>query len=341
MNIYDIAKLANTSTATVSRALNGKTGVSNKTREKVLKIVDDFGYVLNSFAQGLNHDSIKMVGVLCYDINDVYCAQCISALERLLRENGYNMILCNTGNEATSKKKHFDILLSKRVDAIFLVSSKYSINIDNEYIAKAAAEIPVALLNSYINVDNLYCIVCDDRLAMEEAVSFLASNGHSRIAYLHGELLFSGKRQLQGYLDGLAANRLELDRRLIVNNPFNGETLLSDGEMMIKQLLDTGIDFTAVLVSDDPYAAGAMKVLQANDKKIPSDIEVIGYDNSSVCDYTTPELSSIDSKVEIITDLAVRYFLQKLKGEIVPKMTTLTANIVNRGSTIIETGRLP
>jgi len=259
-------------------------------------------------------------------------------LERLLRENGYNMILCNTGNEDTSKKKYFDILLSKRVDAIFLVSSKYSINIDNEYIARAAAEIPVALLNSYINIENIYCIVCDDRLAMEEAVSFLASHGHKRIAYLHGELIFSGKRQLQGYLDGLAANDLKQDQRLIVHNTFKSATLLTDGELMTKQLLDSGMDFSAVLVSDDPYAVGAMKVLQAAGKKIPGDVEVIGYDNSSVCDYTTPELSSIDSKVEIITDFAVRYFLQKLKGEIVPRTTTLTANIVHRGSTVGKKG---
>jgi len=334
MNIYDIAKLANTSTATVSRALNDKTGVSDKTRKKILKIVNESGYVLNSFAQGLNHGSIKTVGVLCYDFNDLYCARCISVLERLLRENGYNMILCSTGIEETSKKKHFDILLSKKVDAIFLVSSKYSINIDNEYIAKAAAEIPVALLNSYINVDNIYCIVCDDRLAMEEAISFLVSHGHNRIAYLHGELIFSGKRQLQGYLDGITANGLEADRRLIVNNTFNGVTLLSDGEQMTKQLLEAGIDFTAVLVSDDPYAAGAMKALQAAGKKIPGDVEIIGYDNSSVCDYTAPELSSIDSKVDMISDLAVRFFLQKVKGESVPKTTTLAANIVHRGSTI-------
>lgn len=333
MNIYDVAKLANTSTATVSRAINGKLGVSHKTREKILKIVDESGFVLNSFAQGLNHDSIKTVGVLCYDISDVYCAHCISILERLLRENGYNMILCTTGNEVTSKKKYFDILLSKRVDAIFLVSSKYSINIDNEYIARAADEIPVALLNSYINVDNIYCIVCDDRLAIEEAVSFLASHGHSRIAYLHGELIFSGKRQLQGYRDGLSANGLELDQRLIVQNAFNSASLLADGVMMTKQLLDAGIDFTAVLVSDDPYAVGAMKALHAYGKKIPGDVEVIGYDNSSICDYTTPALSSIDSKVDIISDLTVRYFLQKLNGGIVPKTTTLTANIVHRGST--------
>ena len=333
MNIYDIAKSANTSTATVSRALNGKMGVSDKTRKRIQKIVNESGYVLNSFAQGLNHGSIKTVGVLCYDINDLYCAKCVSILERLLRENGYNMILCSTGLDDTSKKKHFDILLSKRVDAIFLVSSKYTIDIENEYIAKAAAKTPVALLNGYIDIDNIYCIVCDDRLAMEEAVSFLVARGHSRIAYLHGELIFSGKRQLEGYMDGIARNGLKLDRKLIVSNTFNCASLVADGELMTKHLLDSGLDFTAILVSDDPYAVGAMKALYAAGKKVPGDVEVIGYDNSSVCEYTTPELTSIDSRVDIISDLAVRYFLQKLKGEIVPKTTTLAANIVNRGST--------
>ena len=340
MNIYDIARLTNTSTATVSRAINGKLGVSDKTRKKILRIVNESGFMFNSLAQGLNLDSIKMVGVLCYDITDVYCAKCVSILERLLHDSGYNMILCNTGNEDISKKRYFDILLSKKVDAIFMVSSKYSINIDNEYIAKAALEIPIALLNSYINIDNIYCIVCDDRLAIEEAVSFLASHGHSRIAYLHGELIFSGKRQLQGYLDGLRANGLELDQRLIVRNTFSSGTLLSDGEMMAKQLINAGINFTAVLASEDSYAVGAMKVLQANSIKIPEEVEVIGYDNSFICDYTTPGFSSIDSKIDIITDFSIRYFLQKLKGETVPKLTTLTANVVHRASTQIRTERL-
>jgi len=334
MNIYDVAKKANTSTATVSRVLNGKTGVSEKTRTKILKIMDDLGYVPNGLAQGLSVDSLKMVGVLCYDISDIYCAEIVSLLEKLLRANGYDMLLCCTGDEEVSNKKYFDILLSKRVDAIFLVSSKYSLDVDNEYIARVSATIPVLLLNSGIDVENVYSIVCDDRLAIEEAVGFLVSQGHRRIAYLHGELIFSGKRQLKGYMDGLAANGIEPDERLIVRNTFYNETLLEAGMKMTQWLLDEGVDFTAILVSDDPYAAGAIKVLSACGVRIPEDVEVIGYDNSAVCSYTTPELSSIDSNINAITKIAVQYFLNKQKGEAVPRRTVLTAELVHRGSTM-------
>jgi len=333
MNIYDIAKEANTSIATVSRVINNKDGVGSQTREKILRIVEESGYVPNSFAQGLNMDSIRMVGVLCYDIMDMYCAQCVSLLDRLLQENGYNMMLCCTGSEASSKKKYFDLLISKRVDAIFLVSSKFGDDGSNEHIARAAAELPVLLLNSTMDVENVYCIVSDDRSAMKDAVAFLASHGHKRIAYLHDDLVYSGKRKLEGYLEGIEKCGLEYDERLVVRNSFNTDYAINDGILMTEQLLGDEVPFTAVLGYGDPYAAGAMKALQARGVRIPEDVEIIGFDNSPFCGYTAPCLSSIDSRLEIITELAVRYFVDLLNGRKIPKKTVLTSDIVRREST--------
>ncbi len=333
MNIYDIAKAANTSIATVSRVLNDKGGVGPQTRQKILKIVEESGYVPNSFAQGLNMDSIKMVGVLCYDIMDMYCAQCVSLLDRLLQENGYNTFLCCTGNDAKNKNEYFDLLISKRVDAVFLVSSKFGDEANSDHIARAAAETPIFLLNSMLDLDGVYCILSDECSGMEDAVAYLVKHGHRRIAYLHDDLVYSGKRKLKGYLDGIEKSGLENDEALVLKNTFGTDYAINDGILMTKKLLDDGVPFTAVLSYGDPYAAGAIKALQERGISVPEDVEVIGFDNSPFCGYTSPCLSSVESRLSTITDVAVRYFINNLKGQTIPRKTVLTTELVLREST--------
>ena len=98
MNIYDIASKAGVSIATVSRVLNGKGNVSEKTKEHVLKIIEEMGYTPNIFARGLGLNSIKMVGILCSDVSDIYYATAVSTLEKELRRGGYDSLLCCTGD---------------------------------------------------------------------------------------------------------------------------------------------------------------------------------------------------------------------------------------------------
>ena len=333
MNIYDIARKANTSIATVSRVINGKNGVSEKTRQRILDIMDECGYIPNSFAQGLNVDSIKMVGVLCYDIMDMYCSQCVSILERLLQKNGYNALLCCTGNEEDNKNRYFDLLISKRVDAIFLVGSKLGYEANIEHLSAAAQDIPIFLINSNRTLEDGYCILTDEKSAMEEAVAYLAGHGRSRIAYFHDDAVYSGKRKLAGYKSGLEKNGFAADESLIIENTYCEDHDINDGISMTEQLIDNKIAFDAVLCCGDPYAAGAIKALQANGVNVPQEVEIIGFDNSPICQYTSPSLSSINSHIDTIAELAVNYFINIVNGKNVPRETVITTDLVLREST--------
>ena len=125
LTIYDISQKANVSIATVSRVLNGSDKVSEKTRQKVLNIIEEFGYTPNVFARSLGLNTMKTIGILCADSSDIYLSKAVYYLETLLRASGYNAILCCTGYETANKESCMSLLLSKKVDGIILTGSNF------------------------------------------------------------------------------------------------------------------------------------------------------------------------------------------------------------------------
>ena len=105
MNIYDVSRKAEVSIATVSRVLNGNPNVSEKTRNRVLEVMNELGYTPNIFARGLGLNTMKTIGIMCSDSSDLYLANAIYFLERELRNNGYDSILCCTGVALETKQK--------------------------------------------------------------------------------------------------------------------------------------------------------------------------------------------------------------------------------------------
>ena len=121
MNIYDIANRANVSIATVSRVINDSPKVSEKTRKKVHDIMEELGYTPNVFARGLGLNTMKTIGILCSDPSDLYVARALSYFEKMLRENGYDSLLCCSGYDTKNLKKYINILISKSVDAVIMI----------------------------------------------------------------------------------------------------------------------------------------------------------------------------------------------------------------------------
>ena len=103
MNIYDVSKKAGVSIATVSRVLNGNKNVSDKTKERVLSVMEELGYTPNVFARGLGLNTMHTIGILCSDSSDAFLANAVYYLEQTLRKNGYESFLCCTGYELENK----------------------------------------------------------------------------------------------------------------------------------------------------------------------------------------------------------------------------------------------
>lgn len=331
MNIYDVSEKAHVSIATVSRVLNGNPNVSDKTRERVLKVMDELGYTPNIFARGLGLNTMKTIGIMCSDSSDPYLANAIYYLERELRNHGYDAILCCTGSSLETKQKYFDLLRSKRVDAMILAGSKF-VEMkprDNNYLLQAAKEIPLMLVNGYLDGPNIYSTVCDDRSATFQAAQGLIASGHQRILYLYTSHSYSGLNKQQGYKDALANAGISICEELIHQCP---KDLCASKNLLLK-LWDSGLRFDAVMTSDDSLAVGAVKFAYQKQISIPEDLSIIGYNNSMLSYCTDPEITSIDTKVESLCVTTVNTLMGVFGGGNVPSKTTIAADLIKRQTT--------
>ncbi len=331
MNIYDVSKKANVSIATVSRVLNGNPNVSEKTRTRVLSVMDELGYKPNVFARGLGLGTIQTIGIMCSDSSDPYLANAIYYLERELRANGYDSLLCCTGSSLETKQKYFDLLISKKVDAIILAGSKF-IELeeqDNDYIIEASRTLPVMLVNGYLEGDNIYSTLCDDRMATYQATMQLIQSGCRNILYLYSSDSYSGMNKMNGYKDALNAHRLPVRDEYIHKCMKN----VLEARNLVMELHEDGLVFDAVLTSDDTLAVGTVKYAHAAGRKIPDDLSIIGYNNSNYAVCTDPELTSIDSKVEALCTSTISTLMGVFNGGNVPSKTTIAADLIKRATT--------
>jgi len=335
MNIYDISEKAGVSIATVSRVLNNSSRVSPKTRERVLAVMAQQGYVPNAFARGLGLKSMKTIGLLCPNASDPYLAQALNFLERDFREKGYDCLLFCTGKALADRNKGVEMLLGKHVDGMVLMGSTFVEENDegNEYLRAAAARVPLVLLNASFPCENVYCVLCDDYRATLEATQTLLDSGRRDILYLYHSHNYSGQKKLAGYKAGLQSRDVPVRDGLI---RFFAEDKMSVPEVrdFILSVEREGVRFDAVLTSEDVLSVGAAKYARVANRSVPEELSIIGYNNSNFCLCCEPELTSVDNKLETLCHQCVSTLMTVLSGGEAPQKTVFSGELVRRGSTL-------
>lgn len=321
MNIYDVAEKAGVSIATVSRVLNSSEHISEKTRRRVLEVMESSGYTPNAFARGLGLNSMRMIGVMCTDITDAYYSKAVGQIENLFRKKNYDTVLCCTGNDFENKKKYLRYLINKKVDSVILIGSAFNEK-DNSYIKEAARQIPIIIINGYVNAPNVYCFVCDEKKAMEDNVKLLLRAGYDKILYLYNTATYSGLQKLEGYKRGYTKENT--DKRLIVKTDKD----ISAVKSAVKRLYNSGTEFNAVLTSEDAIAAAAIKAAEELKISVP----IIGFNNSNITEYTTPTITSVDNMIDRLCDMAVNCLESLENNKSVPSKTVISGRIVERES---------
>ncbi|MBE6592139.1 MAG: LacI family transcriptional regulator [Ruminococcaceae bacterium] len=320
MNIYDVAKKAGVSIATVSRVINNSPNVSEKTRMRVKEIMRLGEYVPNAFARGLGLDTMKMVGVMCTDVNDPFYAAAVGQVEALLRAWGKDTVLRCTGNNTENKVKCLRELVNRKVDAVMLIGSAFREERDNEHIREAAMQVPVVIINGCIELDNVYCVVCDERGAVRDLVKTLASEGKRKPLYLYDATTYSGNEKLCGFSEGCSICGLE--ERIVRTE--------RDIESTVSKVLEvySSSGFDCVIACEDLIAVGALKALE----ELKTDLPVIGFNNSVISQCTSPSLTSVDNMLESMCQSAVRLLSDLDNGDTVPAKTVISARLVRRES---------
>jgi LacI family transcriptional regulator len=327
MNIYDIAQKAGVSIATVSRVINGNGAVSGKTRQKVENVMQEMGYTPNVFARGLMVNSMKTIGVMTIDVRDLYYTSAIHTIEVEARQKGYDVILCSTGEDIHEKRKYLQLLLNKRVDGIILVGSVFKEKSDNSHILGAAAKVPVVMINGQMEGANIYSVICDDSQGIYDTVQYLSGKGHSEIAYIYDVDTYSGMAKLAGFRKALSEKGLDASYCI-----FRASKGMEGGYEAADRILKSGRSYSAIISAEDVMAVGALKRLQEVNLAIPGDVAVTGYNNSILALCTTPELTSVDNKVEAISSGAIKMLIDALEGRNIPSRTVITPELVIRQS---------
>ena len=331
MNIYDIAKLAGVSIATVSRVVNDSPRVSEKTKQKVRAVMEENDYTPNVFARGLGLDSMKTIGIICPDVSDTYMARAVSFLEHRLREYGYDCILYCSGYQQEKKENAVELILKKRIDALILVGSTYAGHSEEgdgaDYIREAAKKTPVFLINGKITGENVYSVYSTDEDAAYSAVSGMIESGRKRILYLSDSHSYSANKKLEGYERALREHGL----------PVLGELKLYAKNQVhyVRDILlaRRALVFDAVFATDDGMAVGTVKYAHARGLKIPEDLSIIGYNNSELSVCCEPELTTVDNTGEKLCNMTVDNMMKVLNGEEVSQEIPVKCILVKRCTT--------
>ena len=333
MNIYDIAKLADVSIATVSRVVNNSPKVSAKTKEKVLAIMKENEYTPNAFARGLGLGTMKTVGIICPDISDIYMAKAVSYLESNLHDHGYDCILGCSGFKQKEKESYVKLLLSKKIDTLILVGSTYAGSgrdeSDTDYIREAAEQASVFLINAKVAGDNIYCTYADDFQATYEVTKAYLRRGKEKILFMYDSESFSARQKLAGYEAALQ----DAGYPVLGNLKFKTK---NDIEYTKNMLLEYNkvLDFDSVLATDDGIAVGAVKYAKIKGLSIPDELSITGYNNSILALCSDPELTSVDSKLGVMCRKTVERMIELLENEAqIEKNVCVPCEIVRRCTT--------
>ncbi|MCR5033515.1 MAG: LacI family transcriptional regulator [Lachnospiraceae bacterium] len=333
MNIYDISEKAGVSIATVSRVINGNAKVSEKTRQKILAIIEETGYTPNAFARGLGLNTMKTIGILCADCSDSYLASAIYHFERELRSHDYDVILCCTGYEQATKEKYLNLLMSKHVDAVILAGSNFIATGTapgaNDYIRDAAQEIPVIILNGFVDLPGVYCVLSDDMESVYNVTKTLLSQGATGPLFLSRSDSYSGLQKKSGFIRALKECGIKDGEKRVLSTPGSME----ENTALLLKKASAGLKVDAVICSDDELAVSALKFAKQMKLSIPDEISIVGFNNSKLSLCCEPELTTIDNRLAYACASAVDLLMKVLNGEDVPGKLLISSNLVTRGTT--------
>ncbi|TKJ47524.1 LacI family transcriptional regulator [Candidatus Aerophobetes bacterium Ae_b3a] len=273
VTLRDIAKKADVSATTVSRALNNKPDVSSKTKDKILRIAKNLGYTSNLLAKSLRSRKSKTIGVVLTDISNPFFAAIAKGIESAAHKRGYSIILCNTDEKYEKEEEALQVLVEKRVDGLLItpVQKEYQ-----DILRIKERRIPLVSIARHFDTIETDSVVSDDVLGGFLATEYLIKKGHKRILYISGPLhVSSASERLKGYKRALKKYKIPFKEKLV-----RGYTAkMGKAYTLTRRILKEKLDFTAIFTFSDFLALGVMKAIREEKLKIPDDVAIVGYDD--------------------------------------------------------------
>ena len=307
ITLKEIARLASVSPTTASLILNGKgQRMSQETIDRVNKVVEQYHYVPDFYAQRMTTKEAKMIGVILPDLTDFFFAKLLQGIERAAAKEGYSILLMHSHHSKEKEEEALQTMISRSVDGIILATPYL---VDGELFNQVKKICPIILIDNRNNPRKEAIIYVDEQKGMADMVHYLYECGHRHIAFLkEDQCYYQLNYRFQGFKETMEQLGI-FNEQLIVETPLS----VAGGYIGTKKLLQKKTPFTAVICANDHLAIGAYRSLFEEGKQIPEDISIVGFDNIDIAAYLTPALTTVNQPIEALGTSAINHLIEKIQ----------------------------
>ncbi|MCA0971541.1 LacI family transcriptional regulator [Halobacillus litoralis] len=325
--INDIAKLAEVSRTTVSRALNNSGYVSEDARKRIMKIVEETGYMPSQSAKSLRTKRSGVIGIILPRLSTETSTRVVAGINEELAKEGFQILLTDTELDKQKEIDYIRLLKSRHVDGIILLATNV-----NEQLIKAIKDVEIPVLAIGQELPGVPSLVYDDYHAAADLTNMIIQKGHERVAFIgvtKEDPSVGGLRE-QAYRDKMEQSGLEVQESWVGEGDFSIESGYEQMKSILKR--SKGNEPTALFAVTDRMAIGAMEYLKEQGYRIPEDMAVVGIGASAMSKYVTPSLTTIDYHNAEAGKKAAHLLMRKLKNEKIEEKFELTYRLISRNS---------
>ncbi|QZN96798.1 LacI family DNA-binding transcriptional regulator [Symbiopectobacterium purcellii] len=327
--ILEVAKKAGVAKSTVSRVLSGNGYVSQETKDRVFKAIEESGYRPNLLARNLAAQKSQTIGLVITNTlyHGTYFSELLFQAAKMTEAHGRQLLLVDGKHSAEEERAAIQFLIDLRCDAIIIYPRFLTIDEMDQIISQHKQ--PIMVLNRRLRVNDSYCIYSDQHESSRNAVNHLIEQGHREIAFITGALDSpTGMERLAGYKAALEQHAIPVDERRIVL----GKWALTNGVEAVNTLLDHQVSFSALVASNDDMAIGALKQLYTRGIGVPEQVSVIGFDDLPTAAFTIPSLSSVKMPLGEMIQEIINRLLSMLDGGTLRQRKAYPASLILRNS---------
>ncbi|MEV6645079.1 LacI family DNA-binding transcriptional regulator [Amycolatopsis sp. NPDC051371] len=325
--ISDVAALAGVSTATVSRALNGKSTVDPLLAERVARAVEELGYTPNGLARGLRRRETAVLALIISDVENPFFTAIARGVEDAAQAAGYSVMLCNSDENTAKERRYVEVAAQERLAGVIMSPTTR----DSDVGPLTTHRTPIVTVDRRLASADCDAVLLDSRAAAQEAVRHLVSRGYQRIGCIAGPPgVTTADDRLDGYRDGLRAAGRKHSAKLVRRCEFRE----AGGREAATQLLTNPDPPDALLVSSSTMSVGVLQVMAELGLRSGRDVGIVSFDDAPWATLISPALTVVAQPAHAMGRLAARLLLDRIGngGSRATTTTTMTAQLIVRGS---------
>ena len=322
--LKDVAAKAGVTVTTVSRMINNRGYVSEATRANIKAVMKELHYQPNEVARALSLQRSNLIGLIVPSSSNMFFCKIIDGIEKYVAQKGYKLLLCNSNHEMEKEIEYFEMLNANQVAGVIVTSRTQ--DLENKIFIDA----PVVTFDRIIS-EKIPAICVDNFQGGILATTHLIEQGARDLAYISGssDLDMDGNKRYHGFKS--VCEMQGIPHVVVDANEEQFQEM--NYYQVVRQFLDEFPSVTGVFTSNDIIAAEVIRLCNRRGIKVPQKLKVVGYDDIELCNFTTPQITTIRQPYDDICKLTVEYLIEMIEDEKTPESKVLPVSLIQRGST--------